>query len=103
MIDAAMRKTLFGFLLVLTALRADDAAIEARLSKPLLNAKQTMVEAQIYLASRVKPMPPIKERGEWETYAAGLRRQILDNVVFRGEAGKWRAVPVKEEWLDTIP
>ena len=23
--------------------------------------------------------------------------------MFRGEAAKWRSVPVKEEWLDTIP
>ena len=62
-----------------------------------------MVEAQIYLASRVKPMPPVRDRDEWEKYAAGLRAQILDNVVFRGEAAQWRNMPVKVEWLDTIP
>src|SRR5436190_6422151 len=80
--------------------RADD--IETRLAQPLLNPKQTMVEAQIYLASRVKPMPPARDRAEWEKYAADLRRQVLDNVIFRGEAAKWRSIPVKEEWLDTI-
>jgi len=79
------------------------ASIESRLSQPLLNSKETMVEAQIYLASRVQPMPPIRDRDEWEKYAAGLRGQILDNVVFRGEAAHWRNLPVKVEWLDTIP
>ena len=83
-----MTKTLYSLLLLAT-LRADDS-VETRLAQPLLNSKQTMVEAQIYLASRVKPMPPIRDRAEWEKYAADLRRQILDNVVFRGEAAKWR-------------
>ena len=97
-----MTRWLFSFLLLMP-LRADHAAVEARLVQPLINTKQTVVEAQIYLASRVKPMPPIRDRAEWERYATDLRRQILDKVVFRGEAAKWRAVPVKEEWLDTIP
>jgi Acetyl xylan esterase (AXE1) len=97
-----MRKTILAFLLA-GALRADDAAIEARLVQPLIDTKQTVVEAQIYLGSRVKPMPPVRDRAEWERYAADLRRRVLDNVVFRGEAAKWRALPVKEEWLETIP
>jgi len=94
-----MSKTLL-VLLFAAALHADEIA--TRLAEPLLNSKQTMVEAQIYLASRVKPMPPIRDRAEWEKYAADLRRQVLDNVVLRGEAAKWRTVPVKEEWLDTV-
>jgi hypothetical protein len=94
-----MTKTLAA-LFFAAALYADD--VETRLAQPLLNAKETMVEAQIYLGSRVKPMPPVKDRAEWEKEAADLRRQILDNVIFRGEAAKWRTVPVKEEWLDTI-
>src|ERR1041385_4815110 len=97
-----MRKT-FLALLVAGTLHADDAAIEARLVQPLIDTKQTVVEAQIYLGSRVKPMPPVRDRAEWERYAADLRRRVLDNVVFRGEAAKWRALPVKEEWLETIP
>jgi hypothetical protein len=94
-----MSKTIYAILFG-AVLYADD--IETRLAEPLLNSKQTMVEAQIYLASRVKPMPPIRDRAEWEKYAADLRRQVLDNVIFRGEAAKWRTIPVKEEWLDTI-
>src|SRR5215469_6269688 len=95
-----MTKTLFG-LFILATLHADDS-IETRLAQPLLDSKQTMVEAQIYLASRVKAMPPIRDRAEWEKYAADLRRQLLANVVFRGDAARWRSIPVKEEWLDAI-
>jgi len=99
-----MRVPLRAGLSLLAMLRMLDAAsVESRLSQPLLNSRQTMVEAQIYLASRVKPMPPVRDRGEWEKYAADLRGQILDNVVFRGEAAQWRNLPVKVEWLDTIP
>jgi Acetyl xylan esterase (AXE1) len=94
-----MSKTLFAFLMVAT-LRADD--VDTRLAQPLLNPKQPMVEAQIYLASRVKPVPTFSTRAEWEKYAVDVRRQVLDNVMFRGEAAKWRTIPVKEEWLDTI-
>jgi Acetyl xylan esterase (AXE1) len=94
-----MSKTLFA-LLIVAAVRAGD--IETRLAQPLLNPKQPMVEAQIYLASRVKPVPTFSSRAEWEKYSADVRRQVLDNVMFRGEAARWRTIPVKEEWLDTV-
>src|ERR1017187_1567544 len=99
-----MRISLRAGLSLLTMLpMLSGASVESRLAEPLLNSKETVVEAQIYLASRVKPMPPVRDRDEWEKYAAGLRAQILDNVVFRGEAAQWRNIPVKVEWLDSIP
>jgi dienelactone hydrolase len=60
------------------------------------------VETQIHLASRVKPIPAIASTAQWDAYAQQLRTQILDNVVFRGEAAKWRDVPTKVAWLDTL-
>jgi dienelactone hydrolase len=81
---------------------AAGQSLESFLSQPVLPAKQTTIETQIHLASRVKPMPPIADRAAWERYARDLRAQILDNVVFRGEAKKWRDLPTKVEWLDTI-
>jgi dienelactone hydrolase len=89
-------------LFLVCAFGAAGDSIDDRLAKPVLNSKQTMVETQIYLASRVKPMPPIRAAAEWQAHAAELRRQVLANVVFRGEAAKWRTIPVKEEWLDTM-
>src|SRR6266436_6319516 len=83
---------------------ADDLSwLDARLSQPILQPRQTLVETQIHLASRVKPIPPIGESAQWDRYVLQLRSQILDNVVFRGEAAKWRDAPARVEWLDTLP
>lgn len=99
-----MRIPLPAVLSILALLPAvDGATIESRLAPRMLNSRVTMVEAQIYLASRVVTMPPIQDRAAWQKYAANLRSQILDNVVFRGEAAKWRNLPLDVEWLDTIP
>jgi hypothetical protein len=96
-----VRTIIFLGFLFISPLFAQDP-VETRLATPLLNSKQTLVETQIYLASRVKPMPAIRDRPEWEKLAGEYRSQVLANVVFRGEAAKWRDIPVKEEWLDTI-
>jgi dienelactone hydrolase len=82
---------------------AAEPWLETFLAPPILAPRQTLIETQIHLASRVKPIPPVGDRGSWERYAAGLRTQILDNVVFRGEAAKWRDLPTRVEWLDTLP
>jgi dienelactone hydrolase len=83
---------------------ADDLSwLDVYLSQPILQPRQTTVETQIHLASRVKAIPPISERARWEQYVRQLRGQILDNVVFRGEAAAWRDAPSKVEWLTTLP
>ncbi len=81
---------------------AAEPWLETQLAKAVLPEKQTTIETQIHLASRVKPIPAISDRAAWERYARDLRAQILDNIVFRGEAKKWRDLPTKVEWLDTI-
>jgi dienelactone hydrolase len=81
---------------------AADPWLETQLAQPILAPRQTLIETQIHLASRVKPMPPIADRAAWDRYVRDLRAQILENVVFRGEAAKWRDAATKVEWLDTV-
>ena len=90
--------------LLITAVSAlaADPWLETQLAQPILVPRQTLLEAEIHFASRVKPIPAIAGRAEWDRYAAGLRAQILDNVIFRGEAAKWRDTPTRVEWLDTL-
>ncbi len=77
--------------------------METYLSRPILAPRQTTEETQIYLASRVKPMPPAADAAGWEKQAAAIRAKVLDNVIFRGEAVRWRNEPVKVEWLRELP
>lgn len=76
--------------------------LEVHLTRPMLYSRQTMTEAQIHLASRVKPVLVPPTSAAWEKETAQLREQILKNVVFRGEAARWRQAPTREEWFDVI-
>jgi dienelactone hydrolase len=80
---------------------AADPWLETFLAQPILAPRQTLIETQIHLASRVPPMPAIADRAAWDRYTRDLRARILDNVVFRGEAARWRDAPTRVEWLDT--
>jgi len=80
----------------------DLSWLDVYLAQPILQPHQITVETQVHLASRVKPIPAITSSGQWDQYAQQLRSQILDNVVFRGEAARWRDLPTKVEWLDTL-
>jgi dienelactone hydrolase len=86
----------------LTAAADDLSWLDVYLAQPILQPRQTTVETQIHLASRVKPIPAIADRAQWEQHAQQLRTRILDNVVFRGEAAKWRDLPTRVTWLDTL-
>ena len=48
-------------------------------------------------------MPAVKSAAEWRTIEQDLRKRLLDQVVFRGEAAKWRTAKTRVEWLDTVP
>jgi len=83
---------------------ADDLAwLDTYLAQPVLQPRQAMIETQIHLASQVKAIPAINQRAAWDQYVRQLRGQILDNVVFRGEAAAWRDAPPRVEWLNTVP
>lgn len=73
------------------------------LDRPLLDAKQPLDEVQVYTASRVPVAPAFSSALEWDRYAGDIRRQMLDKVVFRGEARRWRKAEGKAEWLETLP
>jgi len=72
------------------------------LAKSVLDSKQPLVEVQVYTASRVPALQLPRTAAEWRTYASELRRRVLDEVVFRGEARQWRDAPLRVEWLETI-
>jgi dienelactone hydrolase len=68
----------------------------------ILDPNQAKLEAQVYTASHVPILPQFRYQADWERYAADLRKRILDEIVFRGEAVKWRAAKTAVEYLETI-
>jgi dienelactone hydrolase len=48
-------------------------------------------------------MPSIHSPKEWKAKADKIHRAILDQVIFRGEAAKWRDAHASVEWADAIP
>jgi dienelactone hydrolase len=76
--------------------------LEPVLAKAILESDLPLVEVQVYTATRVPPMPPVQTAAEWRNEAERLRKKLLDDVVFRGEAKRWRDAATRVEWLETI-
>lgn len=94
-----------GIVLPSSAALADDdarAKIEAALQRTILAAEQPLADVRKFVDPRVAQLARFENRQQWEQYVAELRRRILDEIVFRGAAGEWRAAQTKVEWLDTI-
>jgi len=72
------------------------------LGAEIIGPKQTLTELQEYVDPRIPRMPDVKEGKQWLEQAEMLRQQVLDQVVFRGEARQWRQRDVQIEWLDAI-
>jgi dienelactone hydrolase len=90
-------------LTILLALQASGAELEPILSKAILQTDVPLVEVQVFTATRVPPMPLVHSAAQWKDEAERLRRKTLDEVVYRGEARKWREEQGRVEWLDTLP
>jgi len=103
---------LFGFMAVSAApLQAaeqkkpeapEQKGLEALLKREIVGPVLPMTEVQRYCEARVPGMPEVRSAAQWEAEAARLRAAVLQRIVYRGEAAKWRDAPAKVEWLETI-
>lgn len=78
------------------------ADIEAWLAKPILDPNLPQKQVEDYCEARVLRMPEVGSAKEWEALAKKYREDTLREVVFRGEAAKWREMETKFKFLDTI-
>lgn len=81
---------------------ADEGQIAAALARPVLESGQPLREIKTFIEPRIIKLPPLADRAGWEKYAAQLRRDVLEQIVFRGSAARWRDCPCRVQWLDTI-
>ena len=85
------------------AASANMPELQAILAREILSRAQSLSEVQDYLEPRVPAMPALTSAKDWTRYADRLREEILERVVLRGEAARWAKMPLKVEWLETIP
>ncbi len=99
-----------GALLVLTIIAggggplhaAEAGQLEALLKREIVGPVHPMAEVQRYCEARVPQMPKVRSAADWEKEAARLRAAVLEKIVYRGEAARWRDAPAQVVWLDTI-
>ena len=77
-------------------------AVERALAQEIIGPALSLEEVRVFNETRVPDMPRVSTAAEWQAKDSEYRRNILDKVVFRGEAAKWRDTPLRVEWSDTI-
>jgi dienelactone hydrolase len=82
---------------------AEKGALAEALAREIIGPRQSLLDLQDYLWPRIPRPPVFRTAGAWENYANRLRADVLDKIVFRGEAAAWRDAKTKVEWLDAIP
>jgi dienelactone hydrolase len=83
-------------------LPAATDGLQAILSREIIGPKLAMTEVQNYLEPRVPRIPTLRTEQDWNRYADRVRAGVLQRVVFRGEAARWRKAKTKVEWLDAV-
>jgi dienelactone hydrolase len=81
---------------------AGVGALQTLLGRPILASNQPMAEVQSFTERRVPAMPEVQSASGWDKLARRMRRDVLDKVVFRGEAARWRDAKAKVVWLETL-
>ena len=94
---------LVGLATALSFAHAGDVEpLKAALEAPLLSPGQAAREIRAFIQPRIIQPPKFSLLPEWEQAAGRLRRDVLEQIVFRGTAAAWRDAPCQVEWLDAI-
>ncbi len=90
-------------LTVMPALATEPGHVQSWLAKPIVGDTLPLAEVQRFCYQRVPVMGTYSSADAWQTEADRLRKAVLEKIVFRGDAVKWRDAAVRVQWLDTIP
>jgi hypothetical protein len=82
---------------------ADAAQVAKWLDEPVLDKDVSIDEVRAYVAKKVPKMPALAKPEDWTKFASEHRKKVLDQVIFKGEAAKWRdAKDLKFERVGTV-
>ncbi|MEX2286397.1 MAG: acetylxylan esterase [Planctomycetaceae bacterium] len=94
---------LIFFLVFCSQTLADEQAdLKALLEQRIIDPDLPTREVRAFTAARILPMPEVQTVQGWEKHRDRMRAETLEQVVFRGEAARWRDAETKVEWLDTM-
>ncbi len=87
------RAFLFVGLPVLACGFLDAADWKSELARPVVDSQTALDEVQRFVEAAIPRVPHVKSAEEWSKRTTKWRQQVLDHVVFRGEAAAWRNHP----------
>lgn len=103
------RLALVSLLIATPALAADPSSVADFLKRPLFAADEVTLEVRDHVRPKIPRLEPpgsdrstVKTAADWDKESERLRQEVLKNVVFRGDAARWRDAKTRVEWLDTI-
>ncbi len=71
--------------------KAEAKDVAALLRHEIVGQTLPLAEIQCFCEKRVPRLASYKSAAEWEAAAGRLRQQVLEKVVFRGQAAAWRS------------
>jgi len=93
---------LFLFALTSPAAADDTADLKKLLETPILSPRQTLTELQEYLDAKIPRLPEATTAEAWEKETARLQKEVLEKVVFRGEAARWKDAKTRVDYTETF-
>src|SRR5437870_11299725 len=77
---------------------AQDPDLKGVLAREIIGPAAAMEELQAHLETRILTLPQVNSAAEGEATTAKIRAEVLDKIIFRGEAARWRELPTVVEW-----
>src|SRR5437773_10255505 len=77
---------------------ADADDLKALLSREIVGPRQARLDVEEFVRQRVPRIPKPATADAWHKEAARIRADVLDKVIFRGEAARWREAKLGVQW-----
>lgn len=81
---------------------AEPSPVEELLKKEIIGPRTALIETQEFADAKIPRLTVPNTAKEWMREAQNIRERVLKQVVFRGEAAKWRDAKSQVETIETI-
>lgn len=85
-----------------TLVRPTADELKAYLEIPIVPLDSILAQVKTFIRPRVAKFGPPPSLEVWNERADHLRREVVSDIVLRGEAAKWALAPLRVEWGETL-